>query len=83
MGKIPMYTTKNDHKSVDKCKSLCYTNCNGALAQLGAHNTGSVGVTGSNPVCSTKRKSVHESERIFVCITNYLFNERSHKHRRD
>ncbi len=27
---------------------------NGALAQLGAHNTGSVGVTGSNPVRSTK-----------------------------
>ncbi len=26
----------------------------GALAQLGAHHTGSVGVTGSNPVCSTK-----------------------------
>ena len=25
----------------------------GALAQLGAHHTGSVGVTGSNPVCST------------------------------
>ena len=28
---------------------------NGALAQLGAHNTGSVGVTGSNPVRSTKK----------------------------
>ena len=28
----------------------------GALAQLGAHNTGSVGVTGSNPVRSTKNK---------------------------
>ena len=27
----------------------------GALAQLGAHNTGSVGVRGSNPLCSTKR----------------------------
>ena len=28
----------------------------GALAQLGAHNTGSVGVTGSSPVCSTTQK---------------------------
>ena len=26
----------------------------GALAQLGAHHTGSVGVVGSNPICSTK-----------------------------
>ena len=26
----------------------------GALAQLGAHNTGSVGVRGSNPLRSTK-----------------------------
>lgn len=28
---------------------------NGALAQLVAHNTGSVGVSGSNPLCSTSR----------------------------
>ena len=28
----------------------------GALAQLGAHNTGSVGVRGSNPLCSTKKR---------------------------
>ncbi len=27
----------------------------GALAQLGAHHTGSVGVTGSNPVCSIQK----------------------------
>lgn len=26
----------------------------GALAQLGAHHTGSVGVVGSNPICSTR-----------------------------
>ena len=26
----------------------------GALAQLGAHHTGSVGVRGSNPLCSTR-----------------------------
>ena len=32
----------------------------GALAQLGAHNTGSVGVTGSNPVCSTIEKTLNK-----------------------
>ena len=35
-------------------KEICYNTRNGALAQLGAHNTGSVGVRGSNPLCSTK-----------------------------
>ena len=29
----------------------------GALAQLGAHNTGSVGVRGSSPLCSTKKRT--------------------------
>ena len=29
----------------------------GALAQLGAHDTGSVGVRGSSPLCSTKREN--------------------------
>ncbi len=33
----------------------------GALAQLGAHNTGSVGVTGSSPVRSTFY--------VFSCLT--------------
>ena len=28
----------------------------GVLAQLGAHHTGSVGVTGSSPVYSTNKK---------------------------
>ena len=37
---------------------LLYTvNQSGALAQLGAHHTGSVGVRGSNPLCSTSRAS--------------------------
>ena len=36
----------------------------GALAQLGAHNTGSVGVIGSSPLCST-RKSTCESKCFF------------------
>ena len=30
----------------------------GALAQLGAHNTGSVGVRGSSPLCSTMDAAV-------------------------
>ncbi len=30
----------------------------GALAQLVAHNTGSVGVSGSNPLCSTYPESL-------------------------
>ena len=29
----------------------------GALAQLGAHHTGSVGVRGSSPLCSTRIKA--------------------------
>ena len=37
----------------------------GALAQLGAHNTGSVGVTGSNPVCSTSGKGTTETLPLF------------------
>ena len=42
----------------------------GALAQLGAHDTGSVGVTGSSPVCSiTKKDTVKVS--FFVMLTSY------------
>lgn len=32
---------------------LCYNDCYGALAQLGARNIRIVKATGSNPVCST------------------------------
>ena len=42
----------------------------GALAQLGAHHTGSVGVRGSNPLCSTNEKSLCLAENIgfiFFC----------------
>ena len=43
-------------QGLDKLLLLWYTNLvDGALAQLGAHHTGSVGVTGSSPVCSTKQ----------------------------
>ncbi len=38
----------------------------GALAQLGAHNTGSVGVRGSNPLCSTKNSSLRCNEEFFI-----------------
>ena len=41
--------------------SIPVTRTNGALAQLGAHHTGSVGVRGSNPLCSTMNKTLHTS----------------------
>ena len=49
---------KNAKKGLDNLSHFCYNNTvdYGALAQLGAHNTGSVGVRGSNPLCSTKEK---------------------------
>ena len=37
----------------------------GALAQLGAHDTGSVGVTGSSPVCSID-KMRHRKASHFI-----------------
>ena len=55
---------------VHACSSVCRDRCacdkkqisvsyqitfHGALAQLGAHDTGSVGVRGSSPLCSTKQ----------------------------
>ena len=46
-------------KTVAFLSHLCYNKVHGisgALAQLGAHNTGSVGVRGSNPLRSTKQK---------------------------
>ena len=47
----------------------------GALAQLGAHDTGSVGVTGSSPVCSiTKRDTFTVS--LFVML-NLIYGARS------
>ncbi len=41
------------------CTGTCISSLNGALAQLGAHHTGSVGVRGSSPLCSTKRKRLN------------------------
>ena len=54
----------------------------GALAQLGAHHTGSVGVRGSNPLCSTNYfgcKQAHFHFRECACFfslsafVHYLF----------
>ncbi len=53
---IPKFAPKAK-KGIDNALLICYNNnVNGALAQLGAHNTGSVGVRGSNPLCSTNNK---------------------------
>ena len=49
-------------------QSAIISNVNhGALAQLGAHNTGSVGVRGSNPLCSTTRTST-SYEVLFLSL---------------
>ena len=56
------------------------SNKKGALAQLGAHNTGSVGVRGSNPLCSTKKEQVGRLA-LFFCprrrLGIYIIAERS------
>ena len=39
----------------------------GVIAQLGAHHTGSVGVRGSSPLCSTTKK------RVFCLLDKRLF----------
>ena len=42
----------------------------GALAQLGAHNTGSVGVRGSNPLCSTNKNRTFVYRQMFCyCLS--------------
>lgn len=38
----------------------------GALAQLVAHNTGSVGVRGSNPLCSTSQRETAVKSAVFL-----------------
>ena len=43
-------------------------NVDGALAQLVAHNTGSVGVSGSNPLCSTQDLQKCKSFFVFISI---------------
>ena len=43
----------------------------GALAQLGAHDTGSVGVRGSSPLCSTKKSTEH------FCVSYFFYFSKS------
>jgi hypothetical protein len=45
---------------------------NGAVAQLGEHDTGSVGVRGSSPLSSTKRSFSISREGSFVFEFGYL-----------
>ena len=48
---------------------MLYYHSFGALAQLGARHTGSVEVTGSNPVCSTERYAEGFLRTIFLFET--------------
>ncbi len=55
MNSEPRIISKNFFcKTLDFFFQLCYYISHGVLAQLEARHTGSVEVTGSNPVCSTK-----------------------------
>ena len=59
-------------KALDTPPEMCYTSlCCGALAQLVAHNTGSVGVSGSNPLCSTSRNPWRCKGFGFFCAAVY------------
>ncbi len=62
---------KNRPMILDKRQMIWYHKKEGALAQLGAHDTGSVGVTGSNPVRSTRKK------HTFVYQDNVCFFQRN------
>ena len=48
----------------------------GALAQLGAHNTGSVGVRGSSPLCSTIAST---SKEVLFCFISVFYIENVEK----
>ena len=52
------------------CCAILYL-VRGALAQLVAHNTGSVGVSGSNPLCSTD-SGILEKSRVPVFCCNAI-----------
>ena len=54
-----------------KCDIIC--NVDGALAQLVAHNTGSVGVRSSNLLCSTNKKTLESKDlRVFFCVLKMI-----------
>ena len=64
---------------------LCYNILNGALAQLGAHHTGSVGVRGSSPLCSTSAEPARAStltlaEARLFCMKTLLCYRSRHYH---
>ena len=48
----PLFSLKNRKSACQEEGYLVLYYVHGALAQLGARHTGSVEVTGSNPVCS-------------------------------
>ena len=49
--------------------SICYNICHGVLAQLVERYTGSVEVSGSNPLCSTKRNL----KRTALSVSRFRF----------
>ena len=59
MAGLPIFLKKLNF-SVDRFPFFMYNITRGALAQLGAHNTGSVGVRGSSPLCSTRKKHLRK-----------------------
>ena len=48
--------------------TIIYPLTNGPVAQLGAHHIRIVGVVGSNPIRSTKRKSLVQKNKGFSFI---------------
>lgn len=55
--------------SVDSC--IMFTER--GISAVGAHHTGSVGVTGSNPVCSTKNRLLSvKAKGGFLCTVEQL-----------
>ena len=61
---------------------ILWYNCRiiyGALAQLGAHNTGSVGVRGSSPLCSTRAadgRTISAVRFLLLCRNIFRHNPR-------
>ena len=51
--------------------SICYNICHGVLAQLVERYTGSVEVSGSNPLCSTRERGAVLPHLFFVCRLLY------------
>ena len=56
-------------------RALVKTHLNGAIAQLGERNTGSVEVSGSIPLSSTKYKNPQACLGVFSMCLDYVFAE--------